>query len=110
MNIIETLKNGENIELSSPIYDIESFLTDIKKYEIKNEKYKEIIHFLLNDLKRIHEFNKKRDIEKYIKSIKFYILEDMGLHDDAMKLKINYYSNGGKFPFLPMINLFSFYY
>ena len=110
MNIIETTKDDNVVEISTTVHDVEDFLSNVSQYTAKNEKYKEIIKFLIKELKRISEFKNPRDIEKYIKAINFYILEDMGLHHEAMNIKIDFYLRGGKFPFLPMVNLFSFYY
>lgn len=108
MNIILESSSRNDIVLSS-VCDIHDILKEVSEYKIKNKKNEEIINFLVSELKRIAEYKRPRDIEKYRKSIKFYILEDKGFHDDAMKLKIEFYSKGGKFPFLPMVNLFSFF-
>lgn len=108
MNIILESNSCNDITLSS-VCDIHDLLKEVNEYKIKNKKNEEIIKFLVSELKRIVEYKRPKDIEKYRKSIKFYILEDKGLHDEAMKLKIEFYSRGGKFPFLPMVNLFSFF-
>lgn len=98
---------------NSPIYtnsDVKGILCLLSKYKFRNNKNEEIISFLSKELKRIAEFNRSKDIEKYTKAINYYLLEDQDLHKDAMDLKIKYYSKGGKFPHLPMINLFSLSY
>ena len=108
MNVIEAKVNIEpSVDI---IFDINSFLESATSYKARDEKYKEIISFLIQELKRIAEYNNNRDISKYTNSIKYYILEDMGLHEDAMALKTKFYLSGNRFPFLPMVNLFSFYY
>lgn len=105
MNIIETLKFSGELE---DLENVSFFIDEVSKYKPLTEENGEIISFLLEELKRISEFNRKRDIEKYKQAIRFYMLEDQGLHNEAMNLKINFYSQGGKFPFLPMVNIFSF--
>ena len=108
MNIIQTEK--EDVINLEDVYDIEGFIKEAEQYSPKNEKYKEILAFLISEFKRISENMKIKDIQKYKNAIKYYILEDMGMHEEAMSLKIKFYSKGSKFPFLPMVNLFSFYY
>lgn len=107
MNIIETLKY-QNPSEEVVLNDISLFIEEASKYKPSTVKYGEIISFLLDELKRIAEFNIERDIQKYKKAIEYYMLEDQGFHDEAMNLKLNFYSRGGKFPFLPMVNIFSF--
>lgn len=105
MKIVEIVDSGDGT--FSSVCDVQGFLNNVKGYKAKNEKNKEIIKFLIEELERIAEWKNSRDIQKYKSSITYYVLEDQGLHDDAMKLKIDFYSKGGKFPYLPMVSLFS---
>lgn len=109
MNIVKITEDFEKIDegkLSEN--DIRQIISKCKKYKAKKKEYKEILNFLLSDLDRIFEYQVENDIIKYLNSIKFHILEDLGFHEDAMKLKINFYQRGGKFPKLPMTDLRSF--
>lgn len=112
MNIVRVIDVSSERPLDQVDFSgdyIDSFIRESSSYNPKQDKNKEILRFLIKELKRISEFNlKTKDLERYINSIKYYILEDSGEIDKAMNLKIEFYSRGGKYPYLPMVNLYSY--
>lgn len=111
MNIVKVSQEEESDQKESalPTLDsVESLISKARSTNFNSSKNKEIVLFLCSELERIFEYKILKDIEKYINSINYYLLEDAGEHDKAMALKIKFYRSGNRYPCLPMVNLLSF--